>query len=62
MDPMPTTVAMLGVLLPTPPDAVQTKFTGFSELEPPVPGTLASSTARARASPWRRNVQLARSV
>jgi len=30
---------MLGVLLPTPPDAMHTEFTGFSELEPPAPVT-----------------------
>jgi len=62
VDPMPTTVAMLGVLLPTPPDAMHTEFTGFSDLEPPAPGTRTSSTARARAAPWRRSVQLARRV
>jgi len=46
--PMPMTVAMLGVLLPSPPNAVQTEFTALSELEPPAPGKRASSTARAR--------------
>jgi len=39
VDPMPTTVAMRGVLLPTPPDAIQTEFTGFSEHELPAPVT-----------------------
>ena len=60
VDPMATTVAMRGVLLPTPPDAIQTEFTGFSEHELPRPSRRASSTTRARAAPRRRSVLLAR--